>query len=303
MAKPKVIVPMVTPLRGGSVDKAAASWLASRLSESGVDGVFVPGTTGEWYLLDPHERAEAFFAVASSAIAGLRLVAGVSGYRPEESYRLAEEAAGHGAHAVMAVPPIYFKPSTDFLREFYGEIKRRAGGLPTYIYIFPERMGYTLALEQVESLVEAGVVDGIKATVTDAAYIAGLAAVKERNPEFEVLAGGLEMLVHTSLSGGDGVVDAYSNVAPKLAVELAESLEKGSVERVAELQGRVLKLSRILGKRSLPAVLKAVLHVLGAPITGEVRKPLKPLTQPEANATANALCTSYRDYLLPGLEC
>ncbi|MCE4616022.1 MAG: dihydrodipicolinate synthase family protein [Aeropyrum sp.] len=303
MPGPQVVVAMVTPFSNGGIDRGAVSWLASRLSESGVTGVFVPGTTGEWPLLTPEERAEAFFSVASSAIGGLRLIAGVSSLRPEESYRLAEEAASHGAHAVMATPPFYYRPTPSFLAEFYRGLKRASGGLPTMMYLIPSNLGFTLEVSVVESLVAAGVVDGIKATVYDYSYILGLASVKDRHPEFEVLAGGLEMLAPTLLAGGDGAVDAFANVLPGLAVSIVEAIEEGELARLGELQRRARRLAGLFRGYQTPPALKALLSRLGAPVKPESREPLESLGERDAETLVKAVCEGYSEFLLPGLRC
>lgn len=303
MSGHQVVVPLVTPYQGDSVDRAGLSWLASRLAESGVTGVFVPGTTGEWILLSVEERGEAFFSVASSAIGGLRLIAGVSAPRPAESYRLAEEAASHGAHAVMSTPPIYYRPSLQALAEFYREVKRRSGGLPTYLYVIPSHMGFTLDLHVVESLVEAGLVDGIKATVSDASYISGLLEMKDRHPGFEVLVGGLEMLPYNLLSGGDGVVDAYSNILPGLAVGMVRAFESGDADALSRLQRLARRLSATFKGVETPSALKAVLEALGAPIRRDVRPPLRTLSGREASSLVSAVCSGFREFLAAGLKC
>ena len=86
-----------------------AEWLAS----SGVDGVFVAGTTGESLSLSLAERmqlVEAWSGVASSV--GLSLFAHVGTSSQIDSITLAKHAADVGVDAISAMAPSYFKPAT-----------------------------------------------------------------------------------------------------------------------------------------------------------------------------------------------
>jgi 4-hydroxy-tetrahydrodipicolinate synthase len=73
--------------------------------------------------------------------------------------------------------------------------------------------------------------------------------------------------------GGSGGVFFSANAAPKLAVELYETLKAGNYDRGRELQFRLMPLVSELVARSYPAGIKAALNLLGLP-SGHVRFPL-----------------------------
>ncbi len=70
--------PMVTPLKENSnIDLRATKDFVNRLVESGIDGLFPLGTTGEFALLTPQERNQVVKAVVDEANGRVPVIAGI----------------------------------------------------------------------------------------------------------------------------------------------------------------------------------------------------------------------------------
>ena len=104
-----VIVPMITPLTtGGEVDQAAIERLVTHLLASGVDGIFVLGSSGEGPWLTASQRQQVIGQTVRVAAGRVPILAGAlepSTGRTLEAIRLAEDA---GADAVVLTSPYYF---------------------------------------------------------------------------------------------------------------------------------------------------------------------------------------------------
>ena len=87
--------------------------LAAHLAASGVDGVFIGGTTGESLSLTVAERislADAWVGPAREH--GLKLMVHVGASAIADAVALAAHADGLGVEAISAMAPSYFKPAT-----------------------------------------------------------------------------------------------------------------------------------------------------------------------------------------------
>src|SRR5205085_2357354 len=99
----------VTPLRdaGERVDEDAFGPLLEFYAASGIDGLFVLGTTGEGVLLADDERRRVAESVVSGAGA-LRVVVHCGAQTTARTRALAAHAAKVGADAVAVMGPPYF---------------------------------------------------------------------------------------------------------------------------------------------------------------------------------------------------
>ena len=133
----------VTPLTsdGDRVDAAAVAPLVDFYARTGLDGLLLPGTTGEGILLDPGERrviTEAFLAAAGDRLS-IAVHCGAQSTR--DTVALAAHAAAHGASAVAVIPPPYFALDGPSLLHHLGEAARAAAPVPFYVYEFAARSG------------------------------------------------------------------------------------------------------------------------------------------------------------------
>ena len=133
-----VIAAVLTPMRdaGAHVDAEAATRLASRLVDWGVDGLYVAGTTGEGLYLSPEEHRELSRAVVKAA-RGVPVVVHVGALTIAAAVALARQAVQVEAAAVAAIPPPYYSLTRDELLAYFAAIAKAAEPLPLYLYNIP----------------------------------------------------------------------------------------------------------------------------------------------------------------------
>ena len=107
-----IYTPVVTPYRDDfSIDKAAFEQALEHLISSGVQGIIVAGTTGEYYAQTAEERVELMGFAKKIIGKRLPLIVGTGAIRTEDSIFFAEQAKAIGADALLIATPPYACPT------------------------------------------------------------------------------------------------------------------------------------------------------------------------------------------------
>ena len=138
----------------GQLDLDAFGAHAGWLSESGLEGVFVAGTTGEGVLLESDEVA----ALVERAVAAgaPRVIAQVGRPSTRATVGLARRAVEAGAHAVAAYVPWFYPVTQVQLRRHFLTVLEAAGDVPAFMYNIPPRTGNDLDPALAGELAAAG---------------------------------------------------------------------------------------------------------------------------------------------------
>jgi 4-hydroxy-tetrahydrodipicolinate synthase len=236
----KLVTAITTPFRSdGAVDVHAFGAHVSWLSEMGLDGVFVAGTTGEGVLLADSE-VEALTARAAERADGLRVIAQVGRASTPATVALVRRALAAGADAIAAYVP-WFYPITDAqVREHFLSVLDAAGGAPAYLYNIPPRTVNDLAPEVAGELARAGFA-GLKDSTGDfERHLAYLEATE--GARFEVYTGTEPLLVRSVRAGAAGTINALSNCRPELFTAVREALAAADEPEVERLHAEISAL-------------------------------------------------------------
>ncbi len=259
----------VTPLcnRGERLDEDAIPALLEFYGASGVDGLFVLGTTGEGVLLTLEERRRmAELAIANAG--SLRLIVHCGAQSTSETSALAAHAAEAGADAVAVIAPPYFALSSEELAEHLAAAAAACAPLPFYVYEYADRSGYSVPIAVIDELqARASNFTGLK--VSDAPF-------ERVKPYLETgldVFIGAEGLVAQGL--GNGAVGAVSGVAAAFPEAVAALVREPSDDRTELVQA----LRQALSESPFQASVKAALGLRGVPVRPDVRAPLRPLGQ------------------------
>lgn len=134
-----VLTAMVTPFApDGSLDTATAARLATRLVDSGCDGLVVSGTTGESPTTSDDEKLRLLRAVLEAVGHRARIIAGAGTYDTAHSVHLAKACAAEGAHGLLIVTPYYSRPPQSGLVAHFHAVAD-ATALPIVLYDIPPR--------------------------------------------------------------------------------------------------------------------------------------------------------------------
>ncbi len=263
-----VVPPMVTPLlNNDTLDVKGTERLVDHLLKGEVAGLFLLGTTGEGTNLSPVLRDELVSRVCSQVAGRVPVLVGVSDTDFSESLRLAKRAAELGASAVVAAAPFYFALGQMELVAYYTRLAERQP-LPVFLYNMPSHVKVMLDIETVRVLARNPKIFGIKDSSANIAYFNNIRRIKNERASFSVFMGPDEALGEAVLLGADGGVCSGANLFPRLFVDLWRAAQACNIDRVRELQERVLRVDEAvytMGRDATRYVkgLKCALNLMG----------------------------------------
>jgi 4-hydroxy-tetrahydrodipicolinate synthase len=228
------------------------------LSEAGLDGAFVAGTTGEGVLLE-NEEVCALVQRAASGAGGMRVVAQVGRPSTQATVALAREALAAGADAVAAYVPWFYPITQVQMRRHFLAFLEAAGDAPAFIYNIPPRTVNDLDPSLAGELAEAGFA-GMKDSTGDIGrHEAYLGAVQGAD-SFELYIGSEPLILRSVRAGSAGSINALSNARPELFTALRDALAAGDEAEAGRLQDEisVLKQTTAAEESTVAAVKRRV---------------------------------------------
>jgi 4-hydroxy-tetrahydrodipicolinate synthase len=278
--KLKGVIPPVPTIvdSSGGLDRAGMAALIERIVASGVNGLLILGSGGEFcHMSSPLRKEVAEFAVRQ--VAGrLPVLLGIGAPGTAEVIDLGRHAASVGADAALVVNPYYALLSDEALYRHYATIAETLD-LPVMLYNFPALTGQDLNVEMVKRIALAHPnVIGIKDTVDSLGHTRQiLTEVKSVRPDFLVFSGYDEYLLDTLILGGDGGIPASSNFAPDICCGIYRAFQEKDFDRIVVLARRLAKLSLIYGLDSpFFGLIKEALRLTGSDISTAVVSPALP---------------------------
>lgn len=267
----------------GSLNLAAVELQLAHLWKWNVTAVFISGTTGESQSLNVEERralAERWCAAVRGT--AMRVIVHVGSNCLVDSAALARHAQQHGAAAVSAIAPSYFKPrSLDALIACSAEIAAAAPEIPFYYYDIPPLTGLAFSMPEFLEKAQARIPNlaGIKFSNTDiAAYLQCLCAAEGR---WDMPWGVDEAMLGALATGARGFVGSSYNFAAPLYHRLMEAFAHCDLDAAREEQLRSARLLGLVARHGYIGAAKAVMEMLGVPV-GPARLPVDSLSPPQA---------------------
>jgi 4-hydroxy-tetrahydrodipicolinate synthase len=128
----------VTPFTpdGSAVDIPALEDFMSWQVESGVPGVIVLGTTGEYLTLTDEERTQVVDTTVRTIAGRAHVLVGTMNAHTPNAVRYSKQAEDLGADGLMVLPPYYYTPTEDEIHNYYRAVSE-AVELPIMLYNNP----------------------------------------------------------------------------------------------------------------------------------------------------------------------
>ncbi|NDS15352.1 dihydrodipicolinate synthase family protein, partial [Escherichia coli] len=157
-------------------------------SDSGINGILLSGTIGEFATMSVRERA--MLILEARKMSDLPLIAHISSTVEEDMLYLADAAYDSGYDAVMVLPQYYYAQTSRQLLSYFRSLDRKLAG-DWFIYNFPARTGCDVDAHLVRMLAESCPrFIGIKDTVDCASHTRAIVnAVTPLRKDFAVFAG------------------------------------------------------------------------------------------------------------------
>ncbi len=281
-----IIPAFVTPLKEdrSTVDCDAAARLAKHEIETGANGLYILGATGEGLALEAKERENLCEAVVGAVDHKKPVVCHVASLSFPEAKRLAVHAEKAGADAIASVPPFFFSYGEDDVYNYY---KALAGAvnIPVIVYFHPSA-AQCMSAKLIARIFEIDNVTGVKWSSSN--YYEMIKLKDLTHGEMNIINGPDEMLVSGLAAGADAGIGSTYNVMLPEYLRLYSLFREGKVDEARAVQ---IAINRVIGLmidyQVIPAV-KHTLSLMGQPV-GEATFPMRSYTDAEKAEIAQKL--------------
>lgn len=258
----------------GSLNLAAVEAQAQHLAAHRVPVTFICGSTGESHSLTLAERrqlAQRWLELAPDF--GLKVIVHVGSNCLPDARELAAHAEAHGALAISALAPCYFRPrALADLVDWCAAIAEAAPATPFYFYDIPVLTGVKFCMKTF--LAQAGeripTLNGIKFTNSD--FMAYAQCLTVGDGAFDIPWGIDEAMLSALAIGARGAVGSSYNFAAPVYQRLMAAFARGDLPAARLEQGRSVRLIETLAAYGYMGAAKAVMGMLGVPV-GPARLP------------------------------
>ncbi|PSM43343.1 dihydrodipicolinate synthase family protein [Streptomyces dioscori] len=296
-----VVPPVCTPLTPDrEVDVPSLVRLVDHLLESGVDGLFVLGTSSEAAYLTDHQRRLVVETVVGHVSGGVPVLAGAIDMTTPRVLDHVRYVTDAGADAVVVTAPFYTRTHPAEIARHYRLVAARSP-VPVLAYDLPVAVHSKLPAELVLELAAEGTLAGLKDSSGDEGAFRSVVTGARADSSitgFSVLTGS-ELVVDSALAmGADGAVPGLANVDPagyvrlyRLCREGEWALARAEQERLCALFGmvRVGDGGRMGGSSSALGAFKAALQLRGVIACAAVADPQVPLSAEEIEGVGKFL--------------
>jgi 4-hydroxy-tetrahydrodipicolinate synthase len=282
-----VMTPVVTPLTDDlELDIGSLERHIRYLVDAGVSGLWVNGTTGEFYGLGVDDRARVVAECVRIVDGAVPVVAHVGDTSSTLAMEHARAATAAGASFVSALPPYAAQFGQEEIKEHFRGLSRQ--GRPLIAYHMPQIAGPGLSIASLVELAVEGVICGVKDSSSDVLWLRKLInAAAAAGVDLPCFTGGSGVSDLGYFVGAVGAMSSTANLVPAHVVAQYEAARRGDWD---EARARQLQTDELMAAVRLPersnataqaGVLKFLLAELGRIDTSRGVAPLRELTSDE----------------------
>ena len=246
--------------------------LVERNIESGLDGLYIGGSTGETFLMSVTERETVFRYVAEVADKRTTLIAQVGDPNPAVCARLAKTAATLGFDAISALPPFYYSYNITEITRHYSWLAGQTD-LPFVIYNIPSLSGVKWSVKELGQLLELPGIIGVKNTCND---LYAFEQLRRMSPHSILWHGFDETLLSGLAMGADGGIGSTYNIQATRIQAIANAHSEGRNDDASNLQAEANTLIDAMVSVGVLPALKFMLGLRGIEM-GNCRPPFSAL--------------------------
>ena len=264
--------------------------------ESGVQGLYVGGSSGECIYQSVAERKLVLENVMAEAQGKLTIIAHVACNNTADSQELARHAESLGVDAIASIPPIYFKLPPYAIAKYWNDMSAAAPNTDFIIYNIPQLAGVSLSVPLLREMLQNPRVIGVKNSsmpTQDIQMWVDEGAIVFNGPD--------EQLISGLVMGATGGIGGTYGAMPQLYVKLYNLVKAGDMKTALEIQNDCCRIiyKMCSGHGNMYGMIKQILRINGGPDCGSVRAPLAELCDsdmPIAEECAQMIRTAIAKY-------
>lgn len=280
-----VVPPVVTPdTPDHQLDVVSFERSINRLIETGVDGLFFLGSSGEVVFATDERRDQIVREAVRIVDHRVPVLVGIIDTETERVLEHGRRALALGADALVATAPFYALGGPADVEEHF-RILHQELDAPLFAYDIPVCVHTKLSWKMLARLGAEGVLAGVKDSSGDDVSFRYLVQENEKNGHPLTLLTGHEIVVDGALlSGADGSVPGLANVEPEGYVRMWKAAQEGNWAEVKREQDRLNEISHIFdvtsgvqGYGAGVGAFKCALNLMGIFDSDQMPRPVKPL--------------------------
>lgn len=298
----EILNAVFTPMLGdGVINYNKIPDLFQHCINTGANGIFLNGTTGECMSLSVEERiklVEAWAAYRKEINRDdFKIFVHVGSCNLYETAHMAEHAQSQGADGVAMVATFYFRPSSlEDLVEQCEYVASAAPNTPFYYYNIPFLTGVNFPLLSFLEMASRRIPNfaGLKNSFTDIVEYQHCIHFAKEN--YSLYWGTDEAFMMLYAAGNRQYVGSTYNYMGDIYRQMLAAHHNGDSKRVVQLEGEADAIYRVITQHNGISAGKEVMRLLGVDC-GSVRKPLKPFTKAESETLLQKLrSTTFFEY-------
>ncbi len=284
----------------GEICSERTEKLVSLMIDSGVDGLYVSGSSGECIYQSLEDRKKTLESVMKVAKGKITIISHVACNNTKDSVELARFSEELGVDAIAAIPPIYFKLPEYSIMEYWTDISNAAPNTDFFIYNIPQLAGTTLTTGMLREMLKNPRVMGVK---NSSMPVMDIQQFKDICGDDKIVYNGPdEQLLSGLVAGADGGIGGTYGVMPELYIEIYNLFKKGEFEKAKLIQNDCCNIiyKMVSAKGNLYAVMKKIIELRTGVKLGGVRKPLANLVPSDdaiVNEAKEMIESAYTKYL------
>jgi len=227
------IVPAITPRSNSKIDLPSLGKLIEFLISSGVDSIFILGTTGESRKMSLAEKLQAIKYSSVCVRNRISLLVGISAHTFDETLALIEESKECGADALVLAPMFGEMESSEQIKKIVEK-----SSLPIVLYNNPGiHGGSNLPIEIIEEFASDPQIIGIKDSSGDEDYFRKL--MELNSDDFGVIQGKEALILQSLQSGAEGFVAGMANIIPETCKKLWIKQDQATMNEVMSIKSKL----------------------------------------------------------------
>jgi 4-hydroxy-tetrahydrodipicolinate synthase len=253
--------------------------------KAGIQGVIIGGSLGESSTLTHHDRLKLLGETLHHFGEKIDVILNIAEGSTKLAVELAQAAEQHGAHGLMVLPPMMYKPTDQEVVDFFIEIAQRTS-LPILVYNNPVDYKIEIKLEMFEKFVNVPTIQAVKESTRD---ISNVTRMRNRfGNRFKILCGVDTLALEELVMGADGWVAGLVDAFPAETVAIYKLVKAGRMDEAIAIYRWFMPILELDISPQLVQNIKLAEVVTGIG-TEYVRKPRKPLEGAERERVLNIL--------------
>jgi 4-hydroxy-tetrahydrodipicolinate synthase len=265
----------ITPFSedGKKIDLGAWRRFVDWQIKTGVPGLIILGTTGEFLTVSDEERRMFVEATVKHVRGRIPVLVGTMNAYTPIAVRYSREAEELGADGLMIIPPYYYTPTDEEIFAYYRAICEKVS-IPIMLYNNPFTSNVDMSAKLVARLTRAfEQIRYIKEASQDVARVYDI--IEETKGAMTVFAG--ERIVESYLYGAVGYVNPYGNYIPRASHRICDFIIEGRLEEAKKIERLIGRMQAVINEGhptyGHQCYSKALAAAAGYPV-GDVRPPL-----------------------------